>query len=297
MTEQQIKDILAGFINLTEWSEKDQKDLDEAYKKYTTNLEKQEMLNKHSYKPLPYNLEILDSPIEGQGLFLVNADETLEMGTLLGDSHYLLEGGELFRTPLGGFINHSDHPNCVLQWEDDIAYLVTETEVEPGEELTLNYFNELCGVEEVKCTLEPYIETGILKEETCCKQSPCTVIDWNIENPSYNINGKPVTLEEYYKGLDETSETNTEAHLRGCLTLPDTQPPINTKLTGQLLLLDMLGERFVPEDYIYMINDKYVTVNSFFKQAESFLDTSNNLRLIFGTTEMLGKEKVVNARF
>ena len=50
----------------------------------------------------------------------------------------------LIRTPLGGFINHSDTPNCVrvkskpdgniFSWT-----LKTTDEIKPGEELTLKY--------------------------------------------------------------------------------------------------------------------------------------------------------------
>ena len=44
------------------------------------------------------------------------------------------------RTPLGGFINHSERPNCKLS---DVGegrlHLFTTTEIEPGGELTLKY--------------------------------------------------------------------------------------------------------------------------------------------------------------
>ena len=64
---------------------------------------------KDPYKPLPYGLVIADSGISGQGLFTTRK---LVRGTHLGESHYRLDG-ELIRTPLGGFINHSDEPNCL----------------------------------------------------------------------------------------------------------------------------------------------------------------------------------------
>ena len=48
------------------------------------------------------------------------------------------------RTPLGGFINHSEEPNCYLalsqDWDDYRVYnLVTLEKIESGEELTLDY--------------------------------------------------------------------------------------------------------------------------------------------------------------
>ena len=59
-----------------------------------------------TYHPLPAGLTIADSGISGQGLFTTR---NLVAGTELGISHYRIEG-ELIRTPLGGFINHSETP-------------------------------------------------------------------------------------------------------------------------------------------------------------------------------------------
>ena len=100
------------------------------------------------YKPLPHGLFIDESAIDGQGL---HTNVKLAEGTSLGLSHIEL-GKHLLRTPLGGFINHSDKPNCVkiesltrervnplydhdfTQWE-----LMTIKDIEPGEELTVQY--------------------------------------------------------------------------------------------------------------------------------------------------------------
>ena len=60
------------------------------------------------YKPLPDSLTIKTSGIEGLGLF---AKKNIPKGTTLGISHMKMNG-MLIRTPLGGFINHSDTPNC-----------------------------------------------------------------------------------------------------------------------------------------------------------------------------------------
>ena len=48
------------------------------------------------------------------------------------------------RTPLGGFLNHSNKPNCVLEvtrdWDDYIIYNVFTTRlVKKNEELLLEY--------------------------------------------------------------------------------------------------------------------------------------------------------------
>jgi len=66
-------------------------------------------LTKKTYQPLPDSLCIGDSKIHGQGLI---AKENIPEGTDLGVSHYR-KGDEVIRTPLGGFINHSEEPNMV----------------------------------------------------------------------------------------------------------------------------------------------------------------------------------------
>ena len=61
------------------------------------------------YKPLPDSLTIQTSKVNGLGLF---AKENIVQGTNLGMSHLKIKD-VIFRTPLGGFINHSNDPNCV----------------------------------------------------------------------------------------------------------------------------------------------------------------------------------------
>ena len=88
-----------------------------------------------SYKPLPEELEIRNSGIEGKGLF---AKVIIGHGTNLGLTHVLnadFEDGRI-RTPLGGFINHSDNPNCELIAIGKYFYLMTLKDLMPDEELT-----------------------------------------------------------------------------------------------------------------------------------------------------------------
>ena len=97
-------------------------------------------MKKENYKPLPYQLIIADSAISGQGVFTTRR---LVQGTLLGISHYRIDG-EYIRTPLGGFINHSDEPNCQrsqirVKPGYDKWSLMTLEDIEEGEELTLKY--------------------------------------------------------------------------------------------------------------------------------------------------------------
>jgi len=87
-----------------------------------------------SYKALPDALHIGDSQVAGQGIF---ATEDIPVDTELGLSHILLE--EIFRTPLGGFINHNDDPNCVKYPVDNKYYIKTIRPIKAGEELFLKY--------------------------------------------------------------------------------------------------------------------------------------------------------------
>ena len=87
---------------------------------------------------MPDCLTIMPSKIEGLGLFAL---KKIPANKTLGMTHYYLQGEEndYIRTPLGGFINHSDTPNCALYTVGSKKYLVPEQDIEPLEELTLKY--------------------------------------------------------------------------------------------------------------------------------------------------------------
>ena len=65
------------------------------------------------YTPLPPCLTIKKSEIHGLGIF---ATSNIYSGCDLGIAHVKLPGFPqgYCRTPLGGFYNHSDEPNCTL---------------------------------------------------------------------------------------------------------------------------------------------------------------------------------------
>ena len=91
------------------------------------------------YKPLPKEVTIDKSYIEGLGLF---ADIDLSMNTNLGISHIKddrFENGYI-RTPLGGFVNHSDAPNCEFYKDGDYIMLRTIRNINIGHELTAEYW-------------------------------------------------------------------------------------------------------------------------------------------------------------
>jgi len=99
------------------------------------------------YKPLPDFLTIGPSDIHGAGIL---AKEDIPAEVDLGISHVYDSNfqHDYIRTPLGGFINHSDDPNCeLIEDEEDIAYkrLKTIKRIEAGRELTLKYsMYEIC---------------------------------------------------------------------------------------------------------------------------------------------------------
>ena len=95
------------------------------------------------YKPLPESLTIKASGIHDLGLF---ADQNIKQATNLGVTHIKIDD-TIVRTPLGGFINHSNTPNCAKvelhangqepfrkKWN-----LVTLKDIKKGEEITLRY--------------------------------------------------------------------------------------------------------------------------------------------------------------
>ena len=87
------------------------------------------------YRPLPNSLTIKQSMIEGIGLF---AKEEIDRDTVLGRTH-ILTPTEIIRTPLGGFYNHSDNPNCAKHQVGNQYYLKTLRNIECDEEITVSY--------------------------------------------------------------------------------------------------------------------------------------------------------------
>ena len=95
------------------------------------------------YKPLPDSVTIKQSGINGLGLF---ADQKINKATNLGTTHIKIDD-TIIRTPLGGFINHSNTPNCEkieLHADSQEPFkkklnLITRQDIKKGEELTLKY--------------------------------------------------------------------------------------------------------------------------------------------------------------
>ena len=94
----------------------------------------------NKYLPLPYNLTISNSSVHGLGLF---AKFDIDKNVNLGMIHYYVDDFEIIRTPLGGFINHSDSSNCIKIIKPTIvgkrSYLITNEDIKCGQELTITY--------------------------------------------------------------------------------------------------------------------------------------------------------------
>jgi hypothetical protein len=124
-----------------------------------------------NYNPLPKELCIRDSFIHGIGIFLkedINPDVHFYINYFENIKQYIthivikrinscdeLSIKKIYRSPLGGFINHSTNPNCTMRKQDKPIisgdYEITEYYLDPlrllkkDEEVTINYLNEECG--------------------------------------------------------------------------------------------------------------------------------------------------------
>ena len=96
----------------------------------------------HHYRPLIPEVTIKESEINGLGL---HATENLKAGIFLGETHiWESNRHDWIRTPLGGFINHSENPNCFINMnihyhDGNQRELYTIKPIEEGEELTVYY--------------------------------------------------------------------------------------------------------------------------------------------------------------
>lgn len=92
----------------------------------------------NTYRPLPDIVHLDYSPIEGMGVF---AKFDLDGKICIGITHIAPIKKDLGRqrTPLGGFVNHSDNPNCFIVVETEYSRMYTVRPIMQGEELTVYY--------------------------------------------------------------------------------------------------------------------------------------------------------------
>ena len=91
-----------------------------------------------TFEPLPSNVTIKKSRIHGLGLFAKN---NICSDSVLGVTHVKDKrfSHGYIRTPLGGFFNHSKNPNCEAIYIGDFIKIKTITNINFGEEITVDY--------------------------------------------------------------------------------------------------------------------------------------------------------------
>ena len=91
-----------------------------------------------TFEPLSSSLTIKSSPIHGLGLF---ATCEIPKNSELGISHVKDDrfSHGYIRTPLGGFFNHSKKPNCEAIYYGDFIKIITLTNINSGDEITVDY--------------------------------------------------------------------------------------------------------------------------------------------------------------
>ncbi len=104
------------------------------------------MNQKKEWRPLPDSITIIESKIEGLGVF---ATKDIPLDTVLGISHVYDNRfpDNYMRLPLGALINHHEMPNCkaiLSESHESIGNIkhiriITDKDILSGEELTLNY--------------------------------------------------------------------------------------------------------------------------------------------------------------
>ena len=92
-----------------------------------------------NYKPLPDTLTIKKSNIQGLGLFAITDIRESILGIGWVKQDHFPDG--FLRTPMGGFINHSETPNFEKLMHDEVGvmWLKATRDIKEGEELTVEY--------------------------------------------------------------------------------------------------------------------------------------------------------------
>ena len=90
------------------------------------------------YKPLPEKLTIKQSPIHGLGIYTKdNISQAERLGIIhIRDTRF---ENDSIRTPLGGYINHSEEPNCEKIIIDDLTWIEAKRNILKDEEITVKY--------------------------------------------------------------------------------------------------------------------------------------------------------------
>jgi len=91
------------------------------------------------YKPLPSVLTIKQSKIHGLGLFTTCfIEKNHEFGITHIENEVFQDG--YIRTPLGGFFNHSNSPNCEAYMYKNFIKLKAIKDIKKDIEITAKYW-------------------------------------------------------------------------------------------------------------------------------------------------------------
>tara|TARA_B100000161_G_scaffold66717_2_gene45431 strand:- start:3455 stop:3778 length:324 start_codon:yes stop_codon:yes gene_type:complete len=93
----------------------------------------------NKYRPLPEEVCLQKSSIEGCG---IHAKKTIPKNVRIGMTHVsIVSEPDWIRTPLGGWLNHSEKPNCHIEYNflKTKRFLVTSKRISKGKELTVRY--------------------------------------------------------------------------------------------------------------------------------------------------------------
>ena len=150
------------------------------------------------YRPLPESILVKESPVHGYWLF---ATINIPYGTDLGVSHIFAVGfkNNYIRTPLGGFINHSDTPNCFkVKSHDDssLTYYLLQTikDIKKGEELTVTYTLVKKLFKVAKMASCPEVDDNTLRDELDTWKQNDWTFPLEIQHTHYYYMGNRRTL-------------------------------------------------------------------------------------------------------
>lgn len=82
------------------------------------------------------NFELRDSNIHGKGTF---ATKKMKKGELINVALFKSGDDWFDTTKFGAHINHSSNPNCRTRFEGDCYRTYSTSNIEPGDELTVDY--------------------------------------------------------------------------------------------------------------------------------------------------------------
>ena len=109
---------------------------------WITNNEKDRILNLHHIDVLSEStvkqINVQKDKIYDTLSPVLKQNETYS-GTLDGKSLHIEVGNDFIRTPLGGWINHSEDPNCERKQHNNRWFLKTTQDIDKNIELTLKY--------------------------------------------------------------------------------------------------------------------------------------------------------------